>query len=245
MAPRRVVGGRTVTDAGHGLTAAAQTRLKPSVTETVCPSSRVPRILRGTGSSVRPDWLRQTLVRHSTPSTEAITGVRPHPSVAGGASCAGTGAKVQPPLPAPGTTTRRTPLSVSRGNLPSPAGSITAVAGSWICGRSAPGEVAPCMSNRHLRAHPPDLRDAPTRQPVRQVSHASVPVYSAQLAHASNRRMEITPFRNKPFASAQEIPQEQREGGYSGRMCAFSVTLSSLLQRPDRPTRIRCSVQVW
>ena len=53
----------------------------------------------GTGSSVRPNFSRQTLVFQRRPSTVATTGVRPQAKRAGGALSSGTGAKVQPPLP--------------------------------------------------------------------------------------------------------------------------------------------------
>lgn len=57
------------------------------------------RMCFGTGRRVRPVRSRQTLVGHVLPSTVASTDMRPHPSVADGASSAGTGAKVQPPFP--------------------------------------------------------------------------------------------------------------------------------------------------
>ena len=48
---------------------------------------------------VRNDVSRHTLVRHVVPSTVASTGVRPQPSVTGGAKRSGTVVNVQPPLP--------------------------------------------------------------------------------------------------------------------------------------------------
>jgi hypothetical protein len=51
------------------------------------------------GSSTCPPFSVQTLVRHSFPFIDAITGVLPHASLALGACFFGTGANVHPPLP--------------------------------------------------------------------------------------------------------------------------------------------------
>jgi hypothetical protein len=70
-----------------------------SSTSTVSPSPFAPRTRLGTGSRVPSFLSRQTLVSQLWPSTRARTGVRPQPSVTGGAWLFGTVAKVQPPGP--------------------------------------------------------------------------------------------------------------------------------------------------
>jgi hypothetical protein len=52
---------------------------------TVSPSPLLPRITFGTGSRVPNCLSLHTLVSQLRPSTVARTGVRPHPSVTGGA----------------------------------------------------------------------------------------------------------------------------------------------------------------
>src|SRR5215207_3190329 len=79
--------------------AARDYRLNSRRILTRSPSPFSPRAAFGTGRSVRPDFSRQTEVRHRCPSTVAMTDVRPHACCAGGAWRSGTVANVQPPLP--------------------------------------------------------------------------------------------------------------------------------------------------
>jgi len=68
-----------------GPSAGTNQTLKSSRTVTVSPSPLVPRAAFGTGSRVRRDFSRQTLVFHSYPSTVAITLERPQPCITDGA----------------------------------------------------------------------------------------------------------------------------------------------------------------
>ena len=70
-----------------------------SSSTTVSPSPSGPRTFAGIGSSTRPLFSVHTLVRHSVPFSDAITGVLPHAIFAEGACFFGTVAKVHPPLP--------------------------------------------------------------------------------------------------------------------------------------------------
>jgi len=80
-----MIGAALSTTQRDGPSAGTNQTLKSSRTVTVSPSPLVPRAAFGTGSRVRRDFSRQTLVFHSYPSTVAITLERPQPCITDGA----------------------------------------------------------------------------------------------------------------------------------------------------------------
>jgi hypothetical protein len=83
---------RSGPEAGHGSRGRSET-------ETTSPACLPPSSRFGTGSSVPWARSRQTLVAQGRPSMFAVTGVRPHAWVAGGAYASGMRANIHPPGP--------------------------------------------------------------------------------------------------------------------------------------------------